>query len=389
MTASEDGVGEAIRLMAEFAERTGLIADREPRRYLWTDAYAVCNLLGLARATGKDQYTDLAISLIDQVHHVLGRYRDGDSRRGWLGGGAEIERESHPTLGGLRIGKKLPERGPDEAFDERLEWDRDGQYFHYLTKWMHALDQTTRATGDARYNLWARELAATAHRAFTSRPASGGRPRMVWKMSSDLSRPLVPSMGHHDPLDGLVTYTQLRTTAAQRGVEKGPDLAEALSDFESMCQDRDWLTTDPLGLGGLMTDAYRVDQLMRGGAFGDGQLLDDLLSASLDGLSAYQHQRGGELNLPASMRLAFRELGLAIGLRAMELLGERLRRDPSRSPDVRIRAESLARQRPLGGHIESFWRNPIHRQGAAWGDHRDINDVMLATSLAPHGFLVL
>lgn len=33
-------------------------------------------------------------------------------------------------------------------------------------------------------------------------------------MSTDLSRPLVASMGQHDPLDGLITCTQLETTAA-------------------------------------------------------------------------------------------------------------------------------------------------------------------------------
>jgi hypothetical protein len=42
-------------------------------------------------------------------------------------------------VGGLRIGKPLKERGANEPIDESLEWDRDGQYFHYLTKWMHAL----------------------------------------------------------------------------------------------------------------------------------------------------------------------------------------------------------------------------------------------------------
>jgi hypothetical protein len=33
-------------------------------------------------------------------------------------------------------------------------------------------------------------------------------------MSVDLSRPLVPSMGQHDALDGFITCTQLRTTAS-------------------------------------------------------------------------------------------------------------------------------------------------------------------------------
>ena len=32
-------------------------------------------------------------------------------------------------------------------------------------------------------------------------------------MSIDLSRPLVPSMGQHDPLDGLITYSQLQSHA--------------------------------------------------------------------------------------------------------------------------------------------------------------------------------
>jgi hypothetical protein len=40
-------------IMLEFAERTGLTASRNPpRRYLWTDAFAVCNFLELHRQTG-------------------------------------------------------------------------------------------------------------------------------------------------------------------------------------------------------------------------------------------------------------------------------------------------------------------------------------------------
>jgi hypothetical protein len=54
--------------------------------------------------------------------------------------------ETHPTRGGLRIGKQLPERRPGEPYDPQVEWDRDGQYFHYLTKWMHALDQASSRT---------------------------------------------------------------------------------------------------------------------------------------------------------------------------------------------------------------------------------------------------
>ena len=41
----------ARHLMDEFAEGTGLSGDKPARRYLWTDAFAVCNFLGLHRQT--------------------------------------------------------------------------------------------------------------------------------------------------------------------------------------------------------------------------------------------------------------------------------------------------------------------------------------------------
>ena len=39
----------ATELMRGFADRTGLSSARAPRRYLWTDAFAVCNFMALAR----------------------------------------------------------------------------------------------------------------------------------------------------------------------------------------------------------------------------------------------------------------------------------------------------------------------------------------------------
>lgn len=160
-------VAAAAALMRGFAARTGLTTDAPARRYLWTDAFAVCNFLGLATATGDADQRALALRLVEKVHAVLGRHRPDDARAGWLSGLGPQEGAAHPTAGGLRIGKRLPERGPGDRYDDRLEWDRDGQYFHYLTKWMHALDQATRSTGQPMFNAWARELARAAHRAFT------------------------------------------------------------------------------------------------------------------------------------------------------------------------------------------------------------------------------
>ena len=189
---SDPNIKEAVALMEAYAQRTGLTNMRHPRRYLWTDAFAVCNFLGLARATKDQRFLELARRLVDQTHHTLGRHRDDDPRRGWISGSDERSGQDHPTRGGLRIGKEMPERRQDEPFDERLEWERDGQYFHYLSKWMHALDQLSRTTREPRFNLWARELAAAAAQSFIHRSPVGGAPRMYWKISIDLSRPLVP-----------------------------------------------------------------------------------------------------------------------------------------------------------------------------------------------------
>ncbi len=365
---------EAIRLMMGFADRTGLTGDGPQRRYLWTDAFAVCNFLALARATGEQRYEELALRLVDRVHHTLGKHRADDSRAGWLSGLDERAGEAHPTRGGLRIGKKLPERRPGEPFDDELEWERDGQYFHYLTKWMHALDQVARSTRQPFFNLWARELARAAYHAFSHVGRAGGPPRLAWKMSIDLSRPLVSSMGQHDALDGFITCAQL-----QAGGPDGPDLRDELAGLASMTGAADWATGDLLGIGGLLMDACRVGQLQGGaGPLGD-DLIRALLVAALEGLR--RHARLGELQQPASRRLAFRELGLAIGLSALELLDG--------IPSARPTIEELRSYAPLGRAIESFWLHPANREVLAAPAHRDINEVMLATRLVPEGFLIL
>jgi hypothetical protein len=382
---------ETIALMTGFAERTGLTSERSPQRYLWTDAFAVCNFLSLAHVTGETRYTDLALRLVDQVHHSLGRHRADDPRTGWISGLSAQEGEAHPTRGGLRIGKALLERGPNQPFDERLEWDRDGQYFHYLTKWMHALDQLTRSTGQVRFNQWARELAETAYRAFTYLPPAGGPRRMYWKMSIDLTRPLVPAMGQHDPLDGYITYLQLRSTAA--GLSKsvaGPSLQDETRQFEAMVKEGNWATADPLGLGELLIGAYWVEQLRRQGALTDESLLETLLGAALAGLPDYVGS--GDFRQSVEHRLAFRELGLAIGLRAIQRLRQATEHDPKRiSTRSKVPAllQALRPYAPVGDQIESFWREPEHRRARTWSEHREINEVMLATSLVPDSFLDL
>jgi hypothetical protein len=130
-------------------------------------------------------------------------------------------------------------------------------------------------------------------------------------------------------------------------------------------------TSDPLGLGGLLADAWRVEQLAQERAISSRDLRDRLIDAALDGL---HEVAPSEFRGPASRRLAFRELGLAIGLAAVPLLGA----PDGPSPFVLLRDE-----------IEAFWLDPANRRATTWLEHRQINDVMLATSLVPDGYLTL
>ena len=83
----DDATAIAAQLMSAFASRTGLYpASENQRRYLWTDAFAVCNFLELFDRTGDELYRRCATDLIDKVHQVLGRYRAGDVRQGWISG---------------------------------------------------------------------------------------------------------------------------------------------------------------------------------------------------------------------------------------------------------------------------------------------------------------
>jgi hypothetical protein len=379
-------------IMLEFADLTGLSSTgKTPRRYLWTDAFAVCNFLELYRQTEGEKYKNLALRLVNQVHNLLGRHREDDPRTGWISALDEEEGKRHPTMGGLRIGKGLNERKPAEFFDERLEWDRDGQYYHYLTKWMHALNRVSRVTGDLTYNTWAMELAKTVHARFTYVPRSGSEKRMYWKMSIDLSYPLVPSMGHHDPLDGLITYNQLQASAAKDSQKSTRlDLRVEITDLAKICEGKSWVTDDPLGIGGLLGDAWKVAQLMINGYFDKIDLLEILLDSSLPGLESYV--RKNPSRLPADYRLAFRELGLSVGLRAVEKLRRFIEEKPgffNRKLPLHPRIEKLMQYKPFSEKIEMFWLEEANQEAASWTVHRDINMVMLATSLAPDGYLTL
>jgi len=383
-------VMSAQSIMTDFAVATGLSGTScKPRRYLWTDAFAVCNYLELYRQTGERSFLQLALNLVDQVHQILGQHRQDSEHSGWLSGLDGEQARQHPTLGGLRIGKHLNERLPGEAASEPLEWDQDGQYFHYLTKWMHALNCVSRGTGKGIYNQYALELARVAHAAFTYIPSTGGAKRMYWKMSIDLFRPLVESMGQHDPLDGFITYQQLEATTKRfPDTPSGLRLETEIEEMLAMCNRQTWATEDALGIGGLLTDAYRLVQLIEIHQLQETVSLEALLHDIEHSLRVFITHN--QLNLPAEYRLAFRELGLSIGLHAISKMQERIERSPAHfgnSSRLITLLTELSRFHRIHELIEGFWLEPRHQSAKTWKEHTDINSVMLATSLAPDGYL--
>ena len=93
---------------------------------------------------------------------------------------------------------------------------------------------------------------------------------------------------------------------------------------------------------------------------------------------------------PVRHRLAFRELGLSIGLHALDRLLDVMAANPGafiREQSPRKRLDDLMAYKSLTDEIEAFWLEPANRNTPTYVEHGDINTVMLSTSLVPDGFL--
>lgn len=353
-------------LMNAFAERTGLTnpGEVEQDRYLWTDAFAVQNFLALSAHFGEDRYKALARELIEQVHYTLGRFAPEDTRSGWISQLSEEEGRRHPTVHGLRIGKKQLERKESEPRDANKEWERDGQYYHYHTRWINALLKAAEYLDSETLTAQAAEL-SLAGRYFLDKTV--GRPHLYWKMSVDLSYPQVVSMGAHDPLDGY-----LAALACKMSTSDNYDFTDYLKHLETLCRGRNWQTADPLGLGGLLLNIIRAAELDRHTTLPPAVRPQKLLSEAGSGL---EHVTG-QANLIAAgrFRLAFRECGLSLGLRVIDHYENQLMEN---YPPIDRISQSL----PLAERIEAFWSQSNNREQASYLEHRNINDVSLSSSL--------
>ncbi|UNI18659.1 hypothetical protein JDV02_004913 [Purpureocillium takamizusanense] len=389
-------------------------------RYLWTDAFGLIDLLKLHRETSSPLYLALARRLADVVHDTLGRERecerrphdnDGDGNGGEGDGGGVPARlpgatDAEPLRGGLRIGK-LDAHGPDA----------DGQYHHYLTLWMFALNRLSLASGEARWNDLAVQLARAVHPRFvlcvpSPSPLEGegegeGERRhhlkMVWKISTDMRRVLVPSEGHLDAATGLVVYSLLQRTAVTAGAGDGDGEEEALPLAREIAEYARLMTRrpedltprgDPLDLGmGLWVCQFGGGAVAvgdQGGGVGD-DLGDDGsgggVAGSGSGSSSAWAQRfvddalglarvllGPDSQLmrrDASRRLAFREFGACLGVRCAAAAA----------------ADQVLQERVRA--VLAFWER--HQQGEPDDDDdnddlRPISKVMYAAALVPGAF---
>jgi hypothetical protein len=251
-------------------------------RYLWTDAFGVVDFLTLHQATKDETYLILAKNLVTAVHDIQGRTRDGQSR---LPGASD----ENPLGGGLRIGK-TDESGPDA----------DGQYHHYLTLWMFALNRLSIAAHEPLYNKQAIQLAkAIQPRFFVGKDTNF--PRMVWKISVDMSRPLVHSQGNLDPIDGYVTMKILQASAR----EEDPSLDDEIHDYRRVMElkGKHFVSDDTLDLGmSAWASHWLADK---------EKWAEDLQSRSLKQLGK---TLAGGARVPGRYRLAFRDFGACLGV---------------------------------------------------------------------------
>ncbi|KAL0261927.1 hypothetical protein SLS55_003361 [Diplodia seriata] len=344
-------------------------------RYLWTDAFGVLNFLTLHRVSimgsssgrldkttttttssssssssssaAAAAYLTYATALAQTVHDVLGRTRDGSAR---LPGATDAD----PMGGGLRIGK-----------DDAGGPDGDGQYHHYLTLWMYALNRLAVAWrgergGGAEASRWnghAVRLMQAVHPAFVY-DRDSERPRMYWKVSADLKRPLVLSEGNLDPVDGLVVCKLLREFEGDEDV-----LAAETRDYENIVATkwRNYKSSDPLDLGMTLWTAHQYagkEQWATG--FVDRAKRD--LKVLID---------SGYFKAGLRRRLPFREFGTVLGIRCA-LFSE---------PGWDTEAEKVI------GIWEDAGVVPEPKEDAPGNSLAPINLVMYAAALEPGGKL--
>jgi len=239
------------------------------QRYLWTDAFGVVNLLSLYKKLGEEKYLIQAEEVVNNVYKVLGRKK------------------------GLRIGEQP---------------DRDGQYYHYLAKWMYALNEFGKIKPE--YHCKAVDLVKQIHPHFIV-PGRG----VIWKMKEDLSGPY-PGYGYGglDFYEGYTVYRLIDETA----------LSSEISDMNNLIQKdfHHFKCTQDLGLGDMLWHCHFFPQEEW------SKLIKDRCCKTLNAMWRDKGNDGGyfvrDIKYEPNYILSFGNSGISIGLQAQNMWPERV-----------------------------------------------------------------
>lgn len=236
-------------------------------RYLWTDSFGVVLLVSLYRELGEKKYLDEAKEVVNEVFRVLGRNK------------------------GLRIGEPA---------------ERDGQYFHYLAKWMQALNELGKI--EPEYHKMAVDLVKQVHAQFVV-PHQG----VYWKMKEDLSGPYPGyGFGGLDFYQGYAIYRIIDSSALSSEIGDMYDLIQR-NYYQFSC-------TQDLGLG---------DMLYYTHFFPDEHWAQTVREKCIKNLSSMWKEEGyfirDSKRAPKKV-LAFGNFGISLGLQSHHMWGEKVRK---------------------------------------------------------------
>jgi hypothetical protein len=316
-------------------DEAGLCADGKQRRYLWTDAFEVLSFISIAECFQKERnkqeaevYQQAAEKLIATVHRCLGAPRSSKPEHAM-----QTDPNSPTGHVGFRIGKTSSQKITDYGMRY------DGQYWHYVDKWLLALARAGHIEDGIR-------IAKSCFPYFSDAgpDGTGMRGGIRWKLSVDATPPESLQRAHasDDTLTALIVFSILE---AHRPTSSCPSLAEEISLLQTALQGyRPRVTDDPLGWG-----------------------LEALFDQYIEGQprQASLHSIHSEALHPSHLSLPFRLYGAMIGARVD---GDAVA--PPDKVDQLVR-KSLAHEQKVQGVEE----------------HSSINRVMLAMCLLCPGAL--
>jgi len=378
---SESDVAKAAILLDGYCKRTGVDSSASGKvpgtrsMVEGCDGMALCTMLELHRRTADPMWESRSRMLIEQVHSTLGNHRKDDrkGRRGWLSGRKGRDAELHPTCKGLRCGAPRQERDQGTSYVAQDEVLRDGQHYHGLCRWAHALCQASVRLVDPLLGRLAMEMIKGTHPKFLHTNEEGLQ-LIFWKLSCDLRYPLVRHSGQHDPIEGFCAYHHLLLALPSDTSADSISLGVMEDEIHAILRamaGHDWMADDLLGLATLLCMAYKAAQLVMSGSPGIGSLPEMLLSSAATGLT------GGGLELlhprcPAHRRTPWHEFAFATGLQAVQRIMLIAQRNPAlrrQCPALHSQAQAIwKRHGMLKTTIQGFWEQAARRRQPCWSN---------------------